>query len=72
MAATSLVSFFVRQSRFFVPTVGDVAAPRAAAVKAGRRCAEAAGCRVARPWLDGGERGARLDGRDDCAMSGMT
>jgi hypothetical protein len=35
------------------------------AVKAGRRGAGAARSAVVRPRLDGGEPGARLDGRDD-------
>jgi hypothetical protein len=40
-------------------------APPAAAVKAGRHCAGATRSVVTRPRLDGGEPGARLDGRDD-------
>ena len=62
--ASERVSFFVRLSRFFVPTT-ICRAPRTAAVKAGRRCAGAAGSAFARPRLDGGEHGARLEGRDD-------
>jgi hypothetical protein len=44
-------------------------APRAAAVKAGRRGVGAARSAIARPRLDGGEPGARLDGRDDEARA---
>jgi hypothetical protein len=46
--------------RFFVPTSILPGAPRAAAVKAGRRCTRAAGSTLARPRLDGGKPGARL------------
>jgi hypothetical protein len=60
-----LVSFFVRPSAFLRPDLDPAGAPRATAVKAGRRCEGAASSGVARPRLDGGEHGARLDGRDD-------
>src|SRR5229473_2111502 len=65
IAAPSLVSFFVRPSTFLRPDLDPAGAPRTAAVKAGRRCAGAAGRSIARPRLDGGEHGARLQGRDD-------
>ena len=59
-----LGSFFVRLSRFSVPTTIQREHRVAAAVKAGRRCASAPSSTFARPRLDGGEHGARLDGRD--------
>ena len=52
-------------SRFFVPTTILPKRRAAAAVKAGRRCARAANSAFDRPRLDGGEHGARLDGRDE-------
>lgn len=58
-------SFFVRPRTFLRPDLDPAGAPRAAAVKAGRCCAGAASSSLARPRLDGGEHGARLEGRDD-------
>jgi hypothetical protein len=56
-----LVSFFVRPGgRFFGPTCACSQTARAAAVKAGRRCAAAASSAFARPRLDGGEHGVTL------------
>ncbi len=64
MAAIALllvVSFFVRGGdRFFVPTCAGAVTPRAAAVKAGRRCVLSAISAFARPRLDGGEHGVTL------------
>jgi hypothetical protein len=59
------VSFFVRPGPFLRPDLDPAGAPRAAAVKAGRRCAWAASSILARPRLDCGEHGARLEDRDD-------
>ena len=61
MAANSMVGFFVRPRPFLRPDLGGAGAPRAAAVKAGRRPPPQA----ARSGLDGGEHGAKLSGRDD-------
>jgi hypothetical protein len=61
----SMVSFFVRPGPFLRPDLDLAEAPRAAAVKAGRHCGRATDSAVARPRLDGGEHGARLEGRDD-------
>jgi hypothetical protein len=47
--------------RFFVPTRRYLNAPRAAAVKAGRRSARAETSILNRPRLDGGEHGARVE-----------
>ena len=66
----SFVSFFVRLSRFSVPTTIQREHRVAGAVKAGRRCVGAAGSTFARPRLDGTEHGARLDGRDDRSRDG--
>src|SRR6266704_4960102 len=58
------VSLFDR-GPFLRPDRDPGGAPRAAAVKAGRRGVGAASSTVARPRLDGGEHGARLQGRDE-------
>src|ERR1700704_3485947 len=52
---------------FLHPDRGCFGAPRTAAVKAGRRSAVTASSGVARPRLDRGEHGARIEGRDDWA-----
>ncbi len=61
MAANSMVGFFVRPRPFLRPDRGGAGAPRAAAVKAGRRPPPQA----ARSGLDDGAHGAKLSGRDD-------
>jgi hypothetical protein len=65
MAANSMVSFFVRPWPFLRPDLDPAEAPRADALKVGRRCAGAASSALARPCLEGGEHGAKLGGRDD-------
>src|SRR6266851_8116943 len=60
-----LVSFFVRPRAFLRPDLDSAEAPRAVAVKAGRRCTDATRSVVARPRLDRGEPGATLEGRGD-------
>ena len=50
---------------FLRPDRAWCGASRAAAVRAGRRCAGAASSIVARPRLDGGEHGAKPEGRDE-------
>jgi hypothetical protein len=57
--------FLCSTEPFLRPDRDAAGAPRTAAVKAGRRCAGAACSALARPRLDGGEHGARLEGRDD-------
>src|SRR5215468_6278357 len=54
------VPLFVPSGRFFVPARECVSAPRARAVKAGRREDVAACAGVSRPRLDGPEHGARI------------
>jgi hypothetical protein len=52
---------FVRAcGRSFVPACGCTGAPRAVAVKAGRRASLAPCSNIARPRLDGAEHGARI------------
>jgi len=55
-----VVPLFVPSGRFFVPARECVSAPRARAVKAGRREDVAACAGVSRPRLDGPEHGARI------------
>src|SRR5882672_3474575 len=62
-----LVMFLCSTEAFLRPDLNPAGAPRAAAVKAGRRCAGATSSAVARPRLDGGEPGATLEGRGDWA-----
>jgi hypothetical protein len=54
------VPLFVPGGRSFVPTCGCEGAPRARAVKAGRRDDVAACASVSRPRLDGPEHGAKI------------
>ena len=54
------VPLFVPWGRSFVPACGCHWAPRAGAVKAGRRAWLASGTGVSRPCLDGTEHGATL------------
>src|ERR1700758_3051875 len=62
------VPLFVPGGRSFVPTCGATDAPRAGAVKAGRRAGLASRVRAARPCLDGPEHGGEdYAGRDAIA-----
>src|SRR5438132_2919098 len=60
-----LVMFLCSTEAFLRPDLSSADAPRTAAVKAGRRRAGAASSIVARPRLDGGEHGAKPEGRDE-------
>jgi len=65
--------FLCSTEAFLRPDLDPAGAPRTAAVKAGRRRAGAASSIVARPRFDGGEHGAKPEGRAiGRAMSGKT
>src|SRR5713101_1363514 len=56
-----VVTFLCSTEAFLRPDRGSLGAPRAAAVKAGRRVVGAASSAIARPCLDGGEHSAKLE-----------
>ena len=59
-ATIEVVTFLCSTEAFLRPDRGCLGAPRAAAVKAGRRGAGATSSALARPRLDGGEHGVTL------------